>query len=288
MKISDNAVGQEDDDHDQQDSEKRLMRHAQTGNGADQLRQKDHDDGSHKGTPECGHPADHHDHDRHDGHVVKGKDDIGVDIAHVVGVKRAGDTGQGPADTKRNGFIPGGIDPQGFRGILILADGHEIISQLGFDQIFDNKKSGCRNRQDDVIIIGFVDPRSFLNQNAEVSAGQPVHVLGGHPHDLAHGQGGQREKRPPEPQHDKPEKERKNDDHDNAQGNSPPRGELELVVQNTGCIGADAEIGRMAERNLSAVAGKKVPRHSHRRPHDHQHDHVQHVGAQPDQRQYRQ
>jgi len=75
----------------------------------DQFGKKDHDDGS-NGWPRIrGHPSYHHNHNGDDGYIVKVKDDLRVDISHIVGIECAGDSCDGATQTQGDCFISGRV-----------------------------------------------------------------------------------------------------------------------------------------------------------------------------------
>src|SRR5512143_1951732 len=278
-KIADDAVGQKDDDDDQQDAEKRLVGRAQRRDRADHFGEQDHDDRADRRPPVRGHAADHNDHDRDDRNVVERENDLSVDITHVVRVKDAGEAREHGGEHKRRVLVARRVDAERFGGVLVLADGDEVIAEFRLNDLFHDEEGYPGDQEDDVVVPGLLDPGPLADHDAQVSSGETHHVLRDDPEDDAHRQGGQREERPPQPETDVSDDQREGGYDDDADRQPPPPRDAQLAVKHPRGIGAGSEERGMSEGHLPAVSGEKVPGHADHGPHDDDNENVHHVGA---------
>src|SRR5512140_300104 len=152
LPVADDAVGQVQDDDDDQDSEPEHVRLVdRVGQGsecrgsrrlpkrveeAEEPRPEDlleghHDERSDGGPVNRSHAAHDTDQDRHDGDVMEVEDDVGVDEPHVVHVQGAGDPGPEGRVRKGEHLIEVRVDPETLRGVLVLPDGDEVVPGFG-------------------------------------------------------------------------------------------------------------------------------------------------------------
>ncbi len=175
-------------------------------------------------------------------------------------------------------------------GVLIFADGLEIVTELGVLHQPGDQDGDDGDDQADVIerYLGrkvgddrFADLecRNLGNQNPLGAVGETLEVHGAEPHDFSDGNGGQDEIRSAQAEADGADDQR---DHqgDADTGQCPVPGENLLVLQQDhGGVGAGAEVGGVAYRVLTGVAADHVPGLAHDHGEENQDHDVQGVGA---------
>src|SRR3972149_293080 len=271
--VSHDPVGQHEDHHDHQDSEPENVRAgdrlrdrnngAGSGNrpqileeaeepGTEQFLDRHHDECPHHRAVDRPHTPDDPHEDRHDGDVVEGKHHVGIDEAHVVHVEGARHPRPERRDGQREHLVVMGIDPEAFRGALVLQDGDEVVPGLGVDDPLDAGHGGDRHPQGDVI-VGDLRHEGGHDQDADHPPGEPFRDGRAVPHDLVERQGGQGEVGPPHPETDPAERQADGNGCEPPEGESPPGGDVEMDGKEARGVRARSEKGGIPDGDMTGI-----------------------------------
>ena len=217
------------------------------------------------GTPQCADAAD----DRHQGRLdrdIEAERGVRIDEVDVLDIEGSGERGEKCADQIDVALDPQRVDADRFGGVLVLADGDEIVSHPRALDPPGDREPDRQQRQRDVVVRRLAFELHHQRSVAEIGHGRPL----GAPRkiakfqkqqhqDLRRRDRGDGEIRSAQPKAQRADRKARQHGHDAAGQHSDPRRNAKSDEQDRRCVGAQAEIGGMTERQLLGVTAHEVP-----------------------------
>src|SRR5262245_35334669 len=239
--------------------------------GAQPFAQEKHDAGADHAADQCSRTAE----DRHQQRVDRGRQ-LGIDGAddtRGVRPQHAGEAAEGPGDDEGEIFVQPRIVAEDLHAQLALADADQAAPEWRANQREHDQQRNRKQAEHQVEkrhLVGEVDNKlgALAQIDAVVAAGQRVPAIGQAPHALSQRQGDHEEiyaggadgEKAEQGGEARPEQDAEQDD----QPEIPSEAELILGRQDCRRIGADGQVGRLAEGREPGIAEQNVEAHDQR------------------------
>src|SRR5215471_14319966 len=247
------SLGHEEHDEDHHDAVEELGQAYELG--GEELG----DGGEHERAEERAHHRAHAAEHGHDDHLDRDddfEDSLGVDEGDPVGEHTSHEPGEGAGEREGGGLVEGGVDAHGHGGILVLADGHEAVTEARSGE--PPVDGGGREQNAEHQVEERQGALRDGHRQPGAAAGD-LEVVDDLAHRLGHSEGGDSKVVPLEPQDGNAHEGR--EDH----GGEPRRGQgeserpFEHREEHARGVGADAKEGHVSEGGVASEAADDVP-----------------------------
>ena len=230
---------------------KRVDDHPVLRDGAEQFGQKGEEYGGKDDTKDTSHAADYH----HNDNLERFQEcELGrIDIGDEMGVEGAGGAGEEGAGDEGNNFDLGGINADSFGGDFIITDGQKCFTIGGIDEIINQEYHGRGNGEnpeesgefgDAAIAAGSAEEIDILHDNADDFA-EPESGDGKVVPFQA--EAGDADEKSEDGGHGASGKKRQGENRGIGKGTT---GDMKLISDDGGSVGADGHEAGVAERKL--------------------------------------
>ena len=223
--------------------------------------------------------------------MLKAHDAFGIDIGNELRIEAAADRDQ---KRRYRGCAHLGIehdDAEAFSGVRIVLHRAPPIAPFGILQPPGDEPGDAGQRQRKVEVRQLAarelefEPAVAAHGNLDAQCrARPIPVVEQQQPDLGDDDGGDGEVMPAQAEAGIAQPHRDDSRYQAAAEHTEPRQHAELGEQQRRGIGANPEIERVTERDLSAIAGEDIPALRQRRPHQRQHHDVLDVDVLDEQR----
>ena len=258
---AENAFGRDDDAVDDQQSHDQEIDCRGDGNGRDLLQRAEQDRADQRAEP-AGGAADHRHGDRVDG-VVERKGGGRLQVADVVGERRAGRAHQRAGDRGRDQLEPQRRHAGGFRRQFVIADRGKTVAEPGaLDHARGGDRDHCeREHQEEEVVHVVADDRDAWRPD-HIGPARAADIGPVHDQRLQHD--GHRQRRDREEGAAQAQCQVAHAESDNAGDHGSDRDQRRdrqriKLVQEHRTVGAECEERRRAEIYVAGVAAENIP-----------------------------